>query len=708
MPAATSRARVVLLGAVAFVWLGLVLARLVELQVVRQGEFALRAERQQQRVLTVSPKRGLLYDRTGRELAVTISVESAFAVPSEVTEPEVAARLLAPILRQPAVEVLEKLRPEASGRAFTWIARKLDAEQAERIRALNLKGIYLQRENKRFYPKRDLAAHVLGFVGLDEDGLGGIEYQLDGEIRGPETRLVVFTDGRRRWFQRLADPAVGGAAEGASVVLTLDETIQFIAERELAAAIARTRAPAGTLIVADPQTGDILALANWPTFNPNQPGDVPVSYHVNRAVTLAFEPGSTFKVVTVGAALEERLTRPDELIDCQQGGIVLAGHLIRDHKPFGRLSVNEIIAQSSDVGAIKLGLRLGNDKMHAHIRRWGFGQATGIGLPAESPGLLRAPGNWSRISIGAISMGQELGVTPLQLVAAFSAIANSGEWVAPRIVQEVVAFGSRPGTSPLPPAARRRVISPKTAERLRYMLRAVVVGGTGILAQPDGYSAAGKTGTAEKIDETGTYSVTDFVASFIGFAPAVKPAITVLVVLDSPRGFYHGGEVAAPVFRRVVEQVLSYLNVPPDYPLPPPARPNRARRPRLEYAAVRDFSPAQRESFLWRQAAANSEPQFSTPNGWEDDGQETRLERGAPPKVRGRVIIETGQSVTVPNFRGKSVREVVEEGARVGLEVVLVGSGVAAEQFPGAGTRLPRQSKVRVIFRRGLEPLRTM
>lgn len=699
MPAATSRARVVLLGAVAFVWLGLALARLVELQVVRHGEFALRAERQQQRVLTVSPKRGLLYDRNARELAVTISVESAFAVPSEVTEPEVAARLLAPIVGQSVPEVLEKLRPEASGRAFTWIARKLDAEQAERIRALNLKGIYLQRESKRFYPKRELAAHVLGFVGLDEDGLGGIEYQLDGEIRGPETRLVVFTDGRRRWFQRLAD---GGAAEGASVVLTLDETIQFIAERELAAAIARTRAPAGTLIVADPQTGDILALANWPAFNPNQPGDVPVSYHVNRAVTLVFEPGSTFKVVTVGAALEERLTRPDELIDCQHGGIVLAGHLIRDHKPFGRLSVNEIIAQSSDVGAIKLGLRLGNDKMHAHIRRWGFGQATGIGLPAESPGLLRAPGNWSRISIGAISMGQEVAVTPLQLVAAFSAIANSGEWVAPRIVQEVVAFGSRPGTSPLPPAARRRVISPKTAERLRYMLRAVVVGGTGSLAQPDGYSAAGKTGTAEKIDETGTYSATDFVASFIGFAPAVKPAITVLVVLDSPRGFYHGGEVAAPVFRRVVEQVLSYLNVPPDYPLPPPARTG------LEYAAVRDFSPVQRESFFWRQAAANSEPAFSTPNGWEDDGQEASLERGAPPKIRGRVIIETGQSVTVPNFGGKSVREVVEEGARVGLDVVLVGSGVAAEQFPRAGTRLPRQSKVRVVFRRGLDPLRTM
>ncbi|MFQ5816336.1 MAG: penicillin-binding protein [Terriglobia bacterium] len=696
MAAATSRARVIGLGVVAFLWLGLILTRLVELQVHRHGEFAGRAERQQQRSTTVTPRRGSLYDRNGRELAITISVESAFAVPAEVSDPDLAARLLAPVVGQPAEQIVARLRRP---RSFAWIARKLDAHQVERIRALQLKGIYFQRENKRFYPKRELAAHVLGFVGLDGNGLAGIEYKLDHEIRGPPGRLLIFTDGRRRWLHRMQNPP----GEGASVVLTLDETIQFIAERELAAAIARTRARSGTIIVADPHTGEILALANWPSFNPNAPTEVSPTYHLNRAVSLVFEPGSTFKVVTVAAALEEGLTRPEELIDCQQGGIVLAGHLIRDHKPFGWLTVREIIQESSDVGSIKLGLRLGKQRLYKHIRRWGFGQPTGVSLPAESAGIVHTPSNWSRISIGAIPMGQEIAVTPLQLVAAFSAIANGGEWVAPRIVGEVIPFGATAGAALRPPAPRRRIISPQTANHLRAILRAVVVSGTGVLAQSNGYTAAGKTGTAQKIDKTGTYSPTEFVASFIGFAPARKPAITVLVVLDSPLGRYYGGEVAAPVFKNIVEQVLAHRNVPPDLPVLP--QPSRLR---IERAAVRDFSPAPRPPSRWTYTAANSDHAFSTPSKWL-----RRAGRGVSGGTRSRVILAAGESVTVPNFLGKSLRAVVEEGARVGLEVVLVGSGVASQQFPPPGTRLPRQSKVRVEFRRALSrsfgtPARTM
>lgn len=686
MPPAPSRARLIGLGLLAFLWLGLILTRLVQLQVVRHGEFSARAGRQQQRLVPVSPKRGILYDRNGRELAVTISVESVFAVPAEISDPELAARLLAPIVAQPAGAIAERLR---SGRLFAWVARKLDAHQVERVRALNLKGIYFQRENKRFYPKRELAAHVLGFVGLDEDGLGGLEYQLDREIRGPAGRLLISTDGRGRWFHRVQD----APGEGASVVLTLDETIQFIAERELAVAIARTRARAGTIIVADPRTGEILALANWPTFNPNAPTRGPRSHHVNRAVTLAFEPGSTFKIVTVAAALDAQVTRPAEVVDCQNGGIVLAGHFIRDHKPFGLLSVREVIYHSSDVGAIKLALRLGNQRMYEHMRLWGFGEPTRVGLPAESPGLLRPPGRWSQISIGALAMGQEVAVTPLQLVAAFSAIATGGEWVAPRIVQEVVPFGGQPGLAPRPPSPRRRVMSRQTAETLRAMLRGVILQGTGVLAQPDGYTAAGKTGTAEKIDETGTYSTTEFIASFGGFAPAASPALTVLVVLDSPVGLYHGGEVAAPIFRRVVEQALAYLNIPPDLPVVP-------RAPvRIERAAIRDFSPAQRESSFWTTAAEDTHP--SSVAGARA-AQVAEVPAGEAGGRRNRVVVIAGESVTVPYLLGKSVREVVEECARVGLDVVLVGSGVAAAQFPPAGTRLPRQSKVRVEFRPGL------
>lgn len=617
---------------------------------------------------------------------MSIPVESVFAVPAEVPDPALTARLLAPVVDQEPAEIEQRLR---STRSFVWIARKLDAHQVEQIRALRLRGIYFQRENKRFYPKRELAVHVLGFVGLDENGLAGIEYALDKELRGPAGRLVIFTDGRQRWFHRVQDPP----GEGASVVLTLDETIQFIAERELAAAIEHTRAVAGTIIVAVPRTGEILALANWPTFNPNAPNQVPPSRHVNRAVTFAFEPGSTFKLVTVAAALQENLTQVEEKIDCQQGGIVLAGHFIRDHKPFGWLSVREILQESSDVGTIKLGLRLGPEKLYEHIRRWGFGQRTGIGLPAESPGLLRPVDNWSGISIGALAMGQEVAVTALQLVAAISVVANGGEWVQPRIVREIIPppLGR---AQPPPPGRRQRILRPETAESLRAMLRAVVVKGTGVRAQPQGYAAAGKTGTAQKIDATGTYSPTEFVASFIGFAPALEPAITIIVVLDSPPGLYHGGEVAAPVFRNVAEQVLAYLNVPPDRPFLP------ATAPRQQRAAVRDFIPQLLEGAYWTPAIANSTSAFTPLREWGP----YEASNGA-----ARVILTRDESVEVPNLLGKSVRTVVEECSRAGLEVVLVGSGVALEQTPPPGTRLPRRSKLRVKFGHALAlPARTM
>ncbi|MFQ5695362.1 MAG: peptidoglycan D,D-transpeptidase FtsI family protein, partial [Terriglobia bacterium] len=558
MRAAAPRARLLFLGALAFLWLSVLVVRLVELQVVRHAELAGRATRQQQRTLEVTPKRGILYDRNGRELAVSIGVDSLFAIPEDVADPAVAARLLVPVLALQPRALEQALR---SQRSFVWVKRKLAAEEAARVRALGLAGLHFQREYKRFYPKRELAAHVLGFVGIDEDGLAGIEYALDSVIRGRSRRLVITADGRRRWFERRTH----APPEGAGVVLTLDETIQYIAEQELAAAMARTRARSGTVIVQNPRSGEILALANYPTYNPNNPTAVPLFRHLNRALSLAYEPGSTFKVVTIAAALEAGLADPREIIDCQQGSIVLAGHRIRDHKPFGRLSLREVVYESSDVGAIKVALRVGRRKLYRDIRRWKFGQRTGIELPAESPGILRPVEKWSAVSLGALAMGQELAVTPLQLTAALSAIANQGVWVRPRIVREIVAdtSGAR-----LPPPHRERIITRGVAEELRRMLVGVVTRGTGEQARPAGYTAAGKTGTAEKIDETGTYSATDFIASFAGFAPAHDPAVTVLVVLDTPRGeHYHGGEVAAPVFRTVVERVLAYLNVPHDQPL---------------------------------------------------------------------------------------------------------------------------------------------
>ncbi|MFQ5663516.1 MAG: penicillin-binding transpeptidase domain-containing protein [Terriglobia bacterium] len=665
---AASRTRIFFLGAVAFLWLGLLLGRLVDLQILRYADFARRAHRQQQRILEVTPQRGVLYDRNHRPLAISISVDSVFAVPGEVTDPVRAARLLAPVLGLEPALLANRLR---SPRSFVWLKRKLDAAEVERVRALELAGIHFQREFKRFYPKRELAAHVLGFVGIDENGLAGIEYALDTVIRGRPRRLVITADGRRRWFARRNQVP----AEGASVVLTLDENIQYIVEQELAVAMTRSRARSGTIIVQDPHTGEVLALANSPSFNPNNPTAVPPARHLNRALSLVYEPGSTFKVVAVAAALEEKLTQPGEVFDCRPGSIVIAGHRIRDHKPFGRLSLREVIEQSSDVGTITIGLRLGNKKLYENIRRWHFGQPTGIELPAESGGLLRPLARWSRISIGAISIGQEIAITPLQLAAAISAIANGGTWIQPRIVRQIIR-GNQP--EPVASPQRERIISVGVAQELRRMLVGVVRRGTGRAAQPVGYSAAGKTGTAQKVDESGAYSRTDFVASFAGFAPARDPVVSVVVVIDSPRGpRYHGGEVAAPLFRKVVERVLAYLNVPRDLPM----LPEPSRRP-IERAAMQDFQPGQFEPTSWLED--DSRLTAAAPGaGITPAGQsEPRFWRTGL-NTRNTVVMVKTDTVVVPDLIGLSLRAVGEKCARLGLEPILAGSGVVVAQRPG-------------------------
>jgi len=696
---AASKTRIVFLGALAFLWLSLLFGRLVELQIIRHDDLFRRAQRQQQRTLEVTPKRGVLYDRNGHELAVSIGVDSVFAVPADVTDPVRAARLLAPVLRQEATAVEDRLR---SDRSFVWLKRKLDAAEAERVRTLNLDGIYFQREYKRFYPKRELAAHVLGFVGIDENGLAGIEYGLDDVIRGQPQRLVLTADGRRRTVMRHNQVL----SEGASVVLTLDENIQYLAEQELAAAISQTRARSGTIIVQDTRSGEILALANYPTFNPNEPTAVPASRHVNSAVSLAYEPGSTFKVVTVAGALEEGLTYPAEVIDCQQGSIEIAGHRIRDHKPFGRLTLREVIQESSDIGAIKIGLRLGNERMYEHIRRWRFGQPTGIELPAESRGLLRPARNWSRISIGAVSMGQEVAITTVQLAAAVSAIGNGGVWVQPHVVRKIIRRNQGEETTS---AASERILPEGVAEELRRMLAGVVRQGTGQAAQPAGYTAAGKTGTAQKIDQSGTYSPTDFIASFAGFAPAEDPVLTVAVVLDSPRGkLYHGGEVAAPVFASMVERALAYLNVPRSRPVPFES----PRRP-LERDRVQDFQPGQFEPTPWREP----DPRLT---GEAVDARYTRsphensmptvLPTGSDLTPSGTIVVVNGDTVVMPDLVGLSLRAVGEKCSQLGLEPQLVGRGVAAAQRPAAGTRVPRGSRVWVELRPALPsaPARSM
>ena len=669
-----------IVAGVALLWTTAVFGRLSYLQLFRHGEYMARAQRQQQRTIEITPKRGVIYDRNMRALAMSVPVKSAFAVPAEIADESLAARLLSGVLGVPK-DVLEARM--ASSRSFVWISRKLPPEKVEAIEALNLKGIYFQDENQRFYPKRDLAAHVLGFVDPDEKGLAGIEYQLDGQIRSKSEKIVVMADARQRWFD-------GGEAQrerGANVVLTLDEKIQYIAQRELSAAIEKTRAMAGSVIVMNPNTGEILAMANWPRFNPNAASEAPSESRMNRAVTALYEPGSTFKLITLAAAFDQEITRPDEVFDCENGAIYIAGHRIRDHKPFGLLTVADILAKSSDVGAIKVALRLGAPRFYDYIRAFGFGAQTGIDLPGEGKGMLHRLENWSAISIGSVSMGQEIGVTPIQLVTAVSAIANGGVLMKPHVVQ-AIKRGDRvvgPDMMVSAGAEPRRVIRPETAATLRRLMEGVVLSGTGTLARLDGWSAAGKTGSAQKIDpNTGRYSPTQLIASFTGFAPISNPAVTILVSLDSPVGLHEGGQVAAPVFKRIAEQVLAYLDVPRDVPLNPRLiQAAYKRQMAAEAATLEDFSPTDFSGQPDELPAASNPvaPDASVPHA---------------PEVA--MAADEGGDVAVPDFSGKTMREVTEMCLHLGLEPLLVGSNLATQQIPDAGAMVRRGAKVTVQF----------
>jgi cell division protein FtsI (penicillin-binding protein 3) len=675
----TAAKRLLIVAAVAFLWMTAVFGRLTYLQLFRHTEYMLRAQRQQQRTIEITPKRGAIYDRNMHPLAMSVSVDSAFAVPSEIADEALAARLLSGVLNIPREALEARLQ---SSHAFVWLARKLPPEKKEAIAALNLKGVYFQPENQRFYPKRDLAAHVLGFVDLDERGLGGIEYELDDKIRGKSEKIIVMADAKQHWFD-------GGEAQrerGASVVLTLDEKIQYIAERELAAAIAKTQAIAGSVIVMNPNTGEILAVANWPKFNPNAASESPVEARMNRAVSALYEPGSTFKLITLAAAFNEGITRPDEIFDCENGAVYIAGHRIRDHKPFGLLTVSDILAQSSDVGAIKIALRLGAPKFYDYIRAFGFGTQTGVDLPGESKGILRRLENWTPVSIGSISMGQEVGVTPLQLVSAVSAIANGGMLYKPHIVSEL-RRGAQvlPADGPLAQSEPRRVISPETAATLRRLMEGVVLKGTGKLAHLEGWTAAGKTGSAQKIDPaTGRYSPTQLIASFTGFAPISNPAVAIMVSLDSPVGLHEGGMVAAPVFKRVAEQVLPYLDVPRDVPLNPKfLQASYKKAVEGQAASLEDFTPADFSAQPDQLPVAASEANSKEPEA-------------ALPSVT--VAVDEGGDIAVPDFSGRTMREVTEMCLRLGLDPVLVGSSLASNQTPAAGAKVRRGAKVTVQF----------
>jgi cell division protein FtsI (penicillin-binding protein 3) len=719
--------RLYLLGAVLLLWCVAICGRLVFLQIFSYGKFVKQAGHQQQRAIPLAAKRGVIYDRAGRELAMSVLVDSAFAVPTEVKDLPTAVSLITRITGDDYNVVLADCRAH---KTFCWVARKANDETIERINSLKLQGIHFQKEPKRFYPARDLAAQVLGSVGMEDSGQSGIEHEFDDQLHGHPGKMAISVDARKQWFADVETQPTPGD----NLVLTIDKNIQYIAEKELEQAIHDTQAIAGTVIVENPHTGEILALANRPTFNPNLRKQITPGALNNRAVSYAYEPGSTFKLVTISAALEEKLTNPDEMFDCQMGSIVYNGMRIRDAKPHGLLPVWGVLAESSDVGSIKIALRLGEDRFYKYIRAYGFGQQTGIELPGETRGMTKPVSRWSKVSIAAISMGQEIGISPIQLTGLISTFANDGVWVAPRIVAGTASPQAPLQTVAFHPGASHRVISPYTAAEMRSMMEKVVLDahGTGRRAILEGYTSAGKTGTAQKVDPaTGAYSKTKYIGSFAGFAPVNNPQIVVAVILDSSVGLHQGGQVSAPVFRRISQQVLEYMHVPHDLPLAPQHQlllaktrdkdleegtPDHPGEP-LETAEVngapaepakpsnvaRAPSPANAGSDRNIVQAAMRETMSAGTASQEVPAKppESGSARSAKLPSTGTVVLDVEQGgIEVPSFVGKTVRSAVEAAQDIGLQLDAVGSGVARQQSPAAGTHVAAGARVTVQFGR--------
>jgi cell division protein FtsI (penicillin-binding protein 3) len=626
--------------AVAFAGLA---GRLGWLMIVKRGELAALAERQYSRTVALQGARGPIVDRHGAPLATSMPAESLFAQPRAIGDPVRLAAALAPIVDLPARELHAQL---ASGKSFVWLRRKLPPAVAARVRALNEPGLGFLDEPLRLYPNRELAAHVLGFEGVD-GGLEGVERAWNDALAGTPGRAVVGRDalGREVVAQQILTPP----AAGRGVMLTLDRTIQYLAEREIDAAYRRTHAKAAMAIAMDPRSGDVLALALRPTFNPNAFLDV-ASREVwrNRAITDPFEPGSTFKVILAAAALEEGVVRPEDRIWAENGQLTIAKTTIHDWKKFGWLSFTEVLQNSSNVGSMKVGMALGPDRYHHYMTAFGFGTPTGIGLPGESRGVLRDPQRWSALSLPTMSIGQEVSVTALQMLAAFGAVANGGTLMQPRLVKAEFDADGRE-VRRIAPRAVRQVVSADTARTLARMLVQVVEQGTGHLAAVPGYDVGGKTGTAQKLDPTSRrYSRAPGVLSFIGFVPADEPRLVLLVLLDEPRNEKWGSEAAAPIFAAIAAPVLRYLEVPP-----------------------RDATPIQ----------------IVTGPGADDTPRVQLVSTTAAP-VDG----------VMPDVRGRTLRQALAMLEPLGIGVHVDGRGRVAQQSPAPGDRLDADAVARLTL----------
>jgi cell division protein FtsI (penicillin-binding protein 3) len=539
---------------------GVILFRLVTLQVLQAAELTARADRQHQKTVTLEGARGTVTDRHGKVLAMNVEVPSIFGVPTSLDSPAGAARSLSPVLHIRREEIEKKLRQD---KHFVWLARKVEPEQGHRLEQLSIDGIGIVMEGRRFYPKGPLLSHVLGFVGMDGLGLEGLERRYESQLHGEKRLTILQRDalGRTVFPKGLREQV---PATGQSLTLTIDEVIQYIAEKELEEAVDHAHAKSGTIIVLEPRSGGVLAMAVSPRFDPNAVASLTADRWRNRTLTDTYEPGSTMKLVVAAAALEEKVMMPGSMLFGENGRMSVANTTIHDHEKLGWMTFAQMIQKSSNIGAAKTGMLLGEQRLYRYLQAFGFGQRTDIDLPGEVAGLLKSPREWGRRSLASISMGQEVGVTPLQMVSAVSAIANDGVLMKPYVVSEVRDQKGQPVREILP-QVKRRVVSPGTARTLTAIMEGVITNGTGMKAAIPGFRVAGKTGTAQKVDpRTGAYSSALSIGSFVGFVPADAPRLAMIIVIDEPQGEAWGGVVAAPVFRRVGEQVLTYMGVPRD------------------------------------------------------------------------------------------------------------------------------------------------
>lgn len=675
--------RVLLILVIGSVWLVAILVQLLNLQVLNADEFRDKAQAQQQGYFDIAPKRGDILDRHLESLASTVRADSIFCQPKDLEQPELVAQKLASVLEIPAKELASKLTSDAS---FVYLKRKAPPHVAQKIRDLGLKGIYTHEESRRVYPNRNLASHLLGFVGVDDAGLGGLEYLYDEHLRGTKGRVHLTFDGKRKSYSR---DDVDGETEGNVLVLSIDRTLQHIAETYLRESVEKFSAANGSVILMDPNTGEVLALASYPDFNPNDYGTSSPDERRNRAILDTFEPGSTFKILTLSAAINEGVVSPSTIIDCSPGSARLGRKVYREAKTsFGLLTVEEILAKSSNIGTVQIAVELGAERLYDYTSRFEFGQKTGIELPGEEAGLFRPLKNWSKISVGAISIGQEIGVTPVQLIRAVASVANGGYLVKPILLTKVLS----PGGDLLYSAEvqKKRVLETQTAETVKSMLTSVVTSGTGRNAALKGYSSAGKTGTAQKIVD-GKYSHSKYVASFIGFAPVENPSLLALVVINEPHGIPYGGHVAGPAFKQIMERALIHLGVPQDEPVEIPGFDQASFEPdqRLDRPASRPLSD--RRNLAMVEDLPSMDGLEEAMNALMEDGNLITASREVDWK-------DVAAQEVLPDFSGRSLREVVQDSARLNIRLKLTGSGFAVGQRPEPGTRIIKDMVCEVFF----------